>query len=391
MQEIYQDLYDNTNYGKAIKNRCPAVRSIDKYKDWLIDNIIDLGCGSGDTVKKIRGLGFVADGVDYITYDNDMIVGDITKETDLSEYNSCICVDVFEHIQDKGIKQILKNIQGLKHQVISINNKSSINNSSIIESNTELHINIKSFKEWENIISQYINIKSIIEISSYSRIYLCEKKVNECFLEFKDKHKGEKGILFGTGPTLDEFDKHHEKFKDYVLFGSNEIIYKPYKMDYYFMGDSGDKKRGYQSDPDSYNNYKPNIAKFYKDKSSNVHMCHMPKGLDAFYYKVTSQPQRGGRFYKDIAEGLGAYASISTTIMQFVLYTGVREVYLVGHDCNYSNGSFHDKNVSQGNKCLLGAWRILKSFINNEYPEVEVYSVNPVSLKIFKRKDIYDI
>ncbi len=216
--------------------------------------------------------------------------------------------------------------------------------------------------------------------------------INECFLKYKNIHKGEKGILFGTGPTLGEFDEHANRFNDYIFFGSNEIIYKPYKMDYYFMGDKGDKKRGYMSDEETYNNYKPNIMKFYKDKSPvNAHMCHMPPGLDATYYKITSQPQRGGRFYKDITEGLGGYASISVTIMQFVLYTGIKEIYLIGHDCNYSNGSFHDKDVRQGNKCLINTWKVLKSFIEKEYPDVNVCCVNPVSLDIFKRSHLYDL
>jgi hypothetical protein len=202
---------------------------------------------------------------------------------------------------------------------------------------------------------------------------------NDCFKKFKDIHKGKSAILFGTGPTLDEY-KNGDRF---IKIGTNEIIYKPFMMDYYFIGDVGSEKRGYKSDPDIYNNYRPVIEKFYRKGWSKVK--GMPDGLDAVYYDCTSRINQGGHFYKDIVKGMGVYASISMEALQFILYTGISKLYLIGHDCNYSNGSFHSEECKgQDSKQMINVWKKAKSFMDKEYPEVQVRIVNPVSLTIFE-------
>jgi hypothetical protein len=209
--------------------------------------------------------------------------------------------------------------------------------------------------------------------------------LNECFLKYKDKHVGKKGILFGTAPSVNEYDEHQDKFKDFIKFGSNEIIYKPYKMDYYFIGDVGNKKRGYLSDPETYENYQPNIAKFYRTKAKKIsgHLtCGMPEGKDAIYYNINFRINRStGELQKDITEKFGAYATISLDVLQFVVYTGIKDIYLIGHDCNYSNGTFKTK-CNQGASHIVGAWDKTVEYLKEN--DVNVYSVNPVSLKIFK-------
>jgi hypothetical protein len=175
LKQTYQDLYDNTDYGKAEKGNSPTIYLMDHYKNWLKGSIIELGCGGGDGVLKLREMGFKTDGIDQVDLNNNMLVGDITKPLDLDKYYTSICIDVFEHIDDNGIKGLLENMQQTYRQVISVHNKRAAFKG---KNGEQLHINIKPFEDWSLIITKYFNICSIVEVTDYLRIYFCENKNN---------------------------------------------------------------------------------------------------------------------------------------------------------------------------------------------------------------------
>jgi hypothetical protein len=69
-----------------------------------------------------------------------------------------------------------------------------------------------------------------------------------------------------------------------------------------------------------------------------------------------------------------------------MLYCGVKEIFLVGHDCDYSNGTFAKIMIGKQQNAdyyILRYWSIVKEWIEENYPDVKVYSVNPVALHIF--------
>lgn len=171
MKHVYEDLYNNTDYGSAELGNCPTVYFFDDFKSWLRGDIIELGCGNGDGVQFIHEAGYVINGIDQVDLNNDMIVGDITQPLDLSAYNTSICIDVFEHVPDEGITGILKNMAQTKRQVITIHNKKAGFKGADGE---QLHINIKPFNEWSKIIAEHLRICTSYDLSEYLRIYYCE-------------------------------------------------------------------------------------------------------------------------------------------------------------------------------------------------------------------------
>lgn len=178
-EKIYQILYNNKNsvYGKIKYNRCPGVRLFPYYGKWLNGNIIDLGCGTGDTVKLLRKKEYKAEGIDFINLKNNMIVGDITEKINLKKYDTSMCIDVFEHLSDKAIIKVLKNMQQTERQVITVHIGSDyMNNYITVSTIIDLHINIKTFDEWDKIISKYFIIIENIKIHDQQRLYLCKKK-----------------------------------------------------------------------------------------------------------------------------------------------------------------------------------------------------------------------
>jgi hypothetical protein len=171
LKQTYQDLYDHTDYGKAEKGNCPTVYLYDHYKGFLKGGIIELGCGRGDGVHFLIDKGFDCDGYDQINLYNGMGVKDITKRMDLSDYTTSICIDVFEHILDKQLIGLLKNMRTTKRQIISVHNKPS----AFRDANGDnLHINIKDFVDWDKFISVYLDIVSITKVNDYLRMYFCE-------------------------------------------------------------------------------------------------------------------------------------------------------------------------------------------------------------------------
>lgn len=172
MKQLYQDIYTKLGwYGDATQGFCPGVRFIPYYEHHLMSPIIDLGCGRGHTVRKLREKWFDAYGIDFIDLNNEMEVGDITLPLDMKKYNTALCIDVFEHLDDNQVRQVLLNMSQTQRQVISVTNNSSKH------LGKELHINIKSFDTWAYFISEYLNIKTIVPIKEFTMLFLCEKKL----------------------------------------------------------------------------------------------------------------------------------------------------------------------------------------------------------------------
>ncbi len=91
---LYQQIYDdNPWYGNADQGRCPGVRLLPEYQDWLISPVLDMGCGRGQTVEQLRSDGYEADGIDQVEIHPGMRVGDITQPLEqMDRYNSVVCI-----------------------------------------------------------------------------------------------------------------------------------------------------------------------------------------------------------------------------------------------------------------------------------------------------------
>ena len=231
-----------------------------------------------------------------------------------------------------------------------------------------------------------------------------EDKNTNPFSFYKNIHEGRTAILFGSGPSILDFDD--KVVSDNILrFGVNDQIFLNLGLDYWFMGDSMPQVPSKFYDRiDEYQNYKPKRQKFVRicnwdtDRITKIHhkgeMIAVPRNgqlphiKNAKYYIADS----GGNpdvclFNEDLSVGhLKAVASISFEVLQFILYTGIKKIYLVGHDCDYSNGTFAKIMIGKAQRAdhyILRYWKIVKEYIDNQYPDVEIVVINPVALDIF--------
>lgn len=211
------------------------------------------------------------------------------------------------------------------------------------------------------------------------------------FLKYKGMHKDATAILFGNGPTLKQFNDRKEE-ESIIRTGVNEIIFTDIDVDYFFLGDAADKNL--TKDIQSYHDYLPKRQKFVSlDPRPALNFQHFLDGelIDkAIHYNCYVNRPNGkyDPLVKDLSSlPMPRLGSISFEPLQFLLYTGVKKIFLVGHDCDYSFGTFTGGNVNLTNGGrsvkVLNSWIHAKKFIDKEYPFVEMYSVNPVALDIF--------
>jgi len=233
--------------------------------------------------------------------------------------------------------------------------------------------------------------------------------VNECFVPFKDLHKGKTGIVIGCGPTAGMYDGS----KHAIHIGCNELIYsEKLSLDYYFIGDAQvgwpDKQKTFFKDPEAYNSYKPNIAKFVRNHPQpdcNILDCNSGNLVDhALHYNIaqpgmalgTFDREREKDFQVDITKNyMYSRLSISFEMMQFALWTGLKRLYLVGHDCSYAQGTLYnpDHRAYDGvpRKGLVDAWLGFKKWSRINYPDVDIMCVNPVAMNHFDHKLMHQI
>jgi len=223
--------------------------------------------------------------------------------------------------------------------------------------------------------------------------------MNEVFIPYKNKHSGETCFIFGTGPSLLKFwdSEYATKSLGSINIGVNEIIHYKIRMDYYFIGDAGDKTKGFNKNPEQYMSYKPNISKFFRsDRQVAQHIPQLPQNLpETLYYTTTGwsfhhplYKNTPEPFCKDIASKMVDSGTIALEALQFALFAGFSTMYIVGCDCDYSGGTFNTNNhIDTGLKeFMLQGWRKIKKFIENEYPSVNIIVVNHVGMDLFNDK-----
>lgn len=169
---LYQKIYDeNPWYGDAEEGRCPGVRLLPEYGEWLLEPVLDMGCGRGQTVEHLRSRGLQAEGIDQIRKNPQMRVGDITKPiADVGSFNSVVCIDCIEHLYEDQVLGLFENMKQVKRQAFSIHNGESTG------TGQELHVNRRSFQDWAILIRKHFDIAAAIEVHKEQMLYLTQSK-----------------------------------------------------------------------------------------------------------------------------------------------------------------------------------------------------------------------
>ena len=170
--------------------------------------------------------------------------------------------------------------------------------------------------------------------------------------ELKDKHKGERCFILGTGPSLKS--KYLEKLRDEITIGVNGIVYAQDEFNfhptyigladfYIFIDESGWSRL-------SKTKSIPVISKFLIDKSQykNITLFKEQKKFIRNSYIVNSLSTQRKLIYDKDSISLDMEIGtipVGTTILDIAFplafYLGCNPIYVVGCDCK-NNGHFYE-------------------------------------------------
>lgn len=242
-----------------------------------------------------------------------------------------------------------------------------------------------------DVYKRYVNIDLLRGVEQS----ISNSKINEkAFLPFKNIHKGEKIVICGAGPTLNEYNP----IKDAIHIAVNRsFLFDKVKFEYIFAQDL----RGISTCENELKEYKGNnCIKFFglqngsadvQISESFVNDCEGIRYVTDGYIWMWEKACRPA--FNLASESIGNFSTIGCVAFQFALWTNPSEIYLVGFDTQ--GGQHFTGSSSETFKCLQKDpslyeqnkedWKKISEFSKIYYPDTEIVSVNPVGLKgIFK-------
>lgn len=189
---------------------------------------------------------------------------------------------------------------------------------------------------------------------------------------FKDKHKGKTFVVFGSGPTLLEWD---DSFcEESIKIGCNTVFKHKSDLDYYFIKDSGFQNKspnGYFLLKEEYDNYQPSEFKFYG--ISKINGQYTP-------FSLTDQDVEDGRAigFNNYGKLFIEFHSVIFSCLQFAYLCGASKVIVVGCDIinNIRVGESEEHDGYKQEK-LLFRWEQFKQ----SYPSLNIEVFKPLGLK----------
>jgi hypothetical protein len=210
---------------------------------------------------------------------------------------------------------------------------------------------------------------------------MIESKYNSQLKQFKNLHKGQSAIIFATGPTIKKYSTF-EGSKECIKIGLNRIYDYPTiteDLDYYYYGSHYYTDNSHKQKIDEICSEYPHITSlasaFEEGRSHEVigrgnitPERAIELGSIPFENNLTT-------FTNDVSVYSTLGHSIVFPPLQHILYMGVSKIYLVGCDGGFTQGN------QSGDIELLHWWKEFSKFKEKYYSQVEIISINPVSLK----------
>lgn len=198
---------------------------------------------------------------------------------------------------------------------------------------------------------------------------------NRVFEKYKNKHSGREAIVYATGPTLSVYD-HIEDDGSRIKVGVNGIALKGISCDYYFCGHVDQRSELYL---DKLKDYHVTGEKF-----GFISLDGVPKGpwltlsrakeIGLIPYGLTTDISFG----QDISQFCLTNHLIIFSALQFLIYTGVNKIYLVGSDAtNLISCDNHGIDTDRNTARIYEVFKRFKAWVQGS---CEVVSINPIGL-----------
>jgi len=211
--------------------------------------------------------------------------------------------------------------------------------------------------------------------------------------KYKGLHENSTGIALCYGKSLDLYkhkteDEEHRKI---IVAGNNLVFRSGVPIDYLFLGVAGRGRRsGYDTsyfpnkkEIDAFHSCKKKFFVTYRHEKRNLSIFPRKQDTLAERYEVDKESAFTSQLDM-LPFGMRGSTTQMHVVMQFLLFTGLRKIILVG--CDSSNTGYAKKikfkkhGVQKFIKAGMG-WEVMAKFINVEYPQTRITVHNPIGLK----------
>lgn len=232
-----------------------------------------------------------------------------------------------------------------------------------------MYANIKSLKRifkpsFVFFIFSYL-IRKLLFFIAYKGLPVLNN--DRLLLSLKNKHKGQRAFIIGTGPSLKLEDL--EKLKDEITFSCNKIYLSFDQIDwrptYYFVEDGLLLKQNYRNvnKLTGFKKFIPWDINLYKN-ITNVHFYNMNRENLDWKNPYSKKPEFGLNPLKGFYWG----STVTYSMIQMACYMGIKEIYLLGIDFDYNV----PKENETGDIAFKGATYNKNHFHSNYYKKEEM-------------------
>lgn len=183
----------------------------------------------------------------------------------------------------------------------------------------------------------YLGLKRRVSDIPHNIVWISNTKSSrqnkENLLQLKDKHKGERCVIIGNGPSLKKTDL--SLIKNEITFGLNRI---------YLLFPQLGFTPTYLASVNEYviRQFHDEISKLEMPKFINWSFRRYFHDLPDYHFiRMSYQP----RFSRDITKGFWAGGSVTYASMQIAYYMGFQQVILVGVDFDYEDTGTSNKPI----------------------------------------------
>ena len=226
-------------------------------------------------------------------------------------------------------------------------------------------------------------------------------------------HEDRTCVIIGSGPSLNEsyhFLKYAEEH-NFLLLGTNQTLFDThFNLDYHFLGDLTAFSK-FKLAKHKYINSSVKKSKIWFGSCVQTisAKCRKRRNNQVLsndnlkYLKKCEQNDERWLILDKINNRTGLISPVRPNkslkhstifiVLEFALIMGFKKIYLVGCDCTGTNiyrphevmnYYDHTNKVSK----LIEGWNLMYKFVKSYYPEVEIYSVNPVGLRDMIPEDL---
>lgn len=249
---------------------------------------------------------------------------------------------------------------------------------------SEINKNFAEIKNENHFIDKKLsNMKCIVEAQSLHP---------KTFGKYKNAFAGRDVVLVCTGPTA----KNYKPIKDAIHVGVNGAVYlNEIQLDYLFVQDYTIKQANNKELNKDCLNYKGNNCQKFFGILPDERLAAVKHVIERIPLSYSYDNNVAQYIIEDMGKHniaydlsrhpIGDFCGTAFSALQFILYAHPTRLYLVGWDCSAGYAYNKPNAIRPANEQAEILKKYFVPFINLNYPDIEIISINPVGLKgVFK-------